>query len=402
MMDRRLRFRQHETDCESGIQFYACSKGAYRGCCSVDPCDTGICPDDLKIGNKRSSSTTSTSRTLRPTPTSPRTTFPSTNTASSTTDTEFTTPLPPPGIPPSSPMIPTESTTSTFKSSTSTSSPSLIPATGIVTLPIPEATILHSGPSRGAFIGGIVGTVVIALLLFIGAFFWFHIRRKRKKAGKWRGSCAVLLCRRQKETTESITSPTVEKAPEPEPCGEPCGELDGSKYRAEMFAPSEGSSFAGSPRTYVDSPSIGSSTTITPSTHSIAWSNEKIVSPGTNSAPLRGLGTYSAVRPGSSIPTISELPATTNPPQPPVPRELEGSSTAESSPHKSLLSPTSRQVSQGVKLTVTTPEGVVLRPNLHDSPAQQHPQCQELETLPHVMSFMDYPDKPHKRDEPSS
>ncbi|OAL74616.1 hypothetical protein A7D00_0210 [Trichophyton violaceum] len=381
-MDMRLWFRQHETDCERGTQFYACSKGAYRGCCSVDPCDTGICPDDEKNVNKTSPFTTSTSRTLRPTPTSFRTTLSSTSTTSSTTiDTEST---PPP--PPTRPMIPTASTTSTFMLSTPASSSSLIPATGIVTLPIPEATIVHSGPSRGAFIGGIVGTVVIALLLLSGAFFWFHIRHKRKKAGKWRGSCAVLLCRHQKEATESITSPTIEKAPEPEACGEPCGELDGSKHRAEMFAPSEGSSFAGSPRIYVDSPSIGSSTTITPSTHSIAWSNEKIVSQGTVSAPLRGL----------------ELPGTTNPPQPPVPRELEGSSTGESSPHKSPLSPTSQQVSQGVKLTVTTPEGVVLRPNLHDSPAQQHPQCQELETPAHVMSFMDYPDKPHKRDEYSS
>lgn len=227
-MDRRLRFRQHETDCERGTQFYACSKGAYRGCCSVDPCDTGICPDDQKYGSKTSSSfTTSTSRTLRPTSTSSRATLSSTITTSSTaTDTEYTTP-----IPPSRPMMPTESITSTFTSSTPTSSSSLIPATGIVTLPMPEATIVHSGPSRGAFIGGIVGTVVIALLLFSGAFFWFHIRRKRKKEGKWRGSCAVLLCRHRKETAESITSPTIEKAPEPEPCGEPCGELDGKSSK---------------------------------------------------------------------------------------------------------------------------------------------------------------------------
>ncbi|EFR02185.1 hypothetical protein MGYG_05188 [Nannizzia gypsea CBS 118893] len=208
----------------------------------------------------------------------------------------------------------------------------------------------------------------------------------------------MLLCRHKKETAESVVSPTVEKAPEPEPCGE----LDGSKYRAEMFTPLEGSTFAGSPRKYADSPSIGSATTISPSTQSIVWSNEKIVMQSAVPAPSRGLGSYSAVNPGGSITTISELPTSANSPRVPDPKRLDDSPSATSSPHPSSLSPPSQRVSQGVQLTVTTPEGVILRPNLHDSPAQQHQQCHELETPQHVMSFMDYPDKSHKKDGPSS
>ncbi|KAJ9373070.1 hypothetical protein DTO282E5_2137 [Paecilomyces variotii] len=36
--------RQTNT-CQAPLQFYRCSKGDFVGCCTADPCDTGVCPD---------------------------------------------------------------------------------------------------------------------------------------------------------------------------------------------------------------------------------------------------------------------------------------------------------------------------------------------------------------------
>jgi hypothetical protein len=32
--------------CPSGKQYYVCAAGNFRGCCTLDPCTTGVCPDD--------------------------------------------------------------------------------------------------------------------------------------------------------------------------------------------------------------------------------------------------------------------------------------------------------------------------------------------------------------------
>lgn len=31
--------------CPSGKQYYVCAKGDFQGCCTVDPCTSGVCPD---------------------------------------------------------------------------------------------------------------------------------------------------------------------------------------------------------------------------------------------------------------------------------------------------------------------------------------------------------------------
>ncbi|EEQ34735.1 hypothetical protein McanCB56680_007685 [Microsporum canis] len=383
MTDRGLRFRRHETDCEKGMQFYACSKGLFRGCCAVDPCNTGECPDNAKspssptTSRQTSRATQTQSPTLHSTSTSRTTTSHTTIASKTKTSLSITS------------MVSTASTITTL---TISSPPTT--ATETVSTAIPQPTIIHLGPSRGAFIGGIVGAVVVALLLCCSACFWLLIRRRRKKAGKWEGTRAMILCRRKKEATTIVASPSSEK---PQDHG-PCGELDGSKYRAEMFAPSDVSTLTASPRTCGDSPSIGSSTTVSPSTQSIAWSNEKIATQSAMSTPLRGFGSVSTMAQGNAINTIPELPAT-NSPQLPAPREPDSSSSATSSlrpPHlPPSMSPFSRE---GVQLTVTTPEGIVLRPNLHDSPAQQHQQYQELEAPLHVMSFMEYSDRKRNKE----
>ena len=37
--------RQSNT-CTGKKQWYVCTKGNFQGCCSTDPCTSGVCPDD--------------------------------------------------------------------------------------------------------------------------------------------------------------------------------------------------------------------------------------------------------------------------------------------------------------------------------------------------------------------
>ncbi|KAJ9267772.1 hypothetical protein DTO195F2_106 [Paecilomyces variotii] len=41
----KIYFPRQANTCEAPLQFYRCSKGDFVGCCTADPCDTGVCPD---------------------------------------------------------------------------------------------------------------------------------------------------------------------------------------------------------------------------------------------------------------------------------------------------------------------------------------------------------------------
>ncbi|KAJ5820275.1 hypothetical protein N7474_005866 [Penicillium riverlandense] len=147
--------------CASGKQWYVCSKGDYSGCCSSDPCTTGICPDDNSAASSTTTSSTKSSST-------------ETTTSTSKTSTETKTSISP---------LPTTSTfadATTVQTTTSTAS-----ATGSITAPAPVATATSSSSlnthssNHAAIIGGVVGSIA-ALALSIILFFlcW---RRKRKQ-----------------------------------------------------------------------------------------------------------------------------------------------------------------------------------------------------------------------------
>ncbi|EHA23478.1 hypothetical protein ASPNIDRAFT_37479 [Aspergillus niger ATCC 1015] len=55
----RLAVRQNGS-CPADAQWYVCAAGGFKGCCSVDPCTTGVCPDESgSSGSTRSSSSSS-------------------------------------------------------------------------------------------------------------------------------------------------------------------------------------------------------------------------------------------------------------------------------------------------------------------------------------------------------
>ncbi|KAJ6117514.1 hypothetical protein N7512_007239 [Penicillium capsulatum] len=131
--------------CTGNKQWYVCTAGNFRGCCSSDPCTTGICPDD---DDSTFTETTSTSSAIPSRSSSiPKT---STTITNSSTSTEETTSI--------------DGATSTASSSSATATP----------VPTPTKSS-PNGAIIGGVVGGVVALIVLALLLF---FCW---RRKRRE-----------------------------------------------------------------------------------------------------------------------------------------------------------------------------------------------------------------------------
>ncbi|KAL1990190.1 hypothetical protein VTN49DRAFT_6029 [Thermomyces lanuginosus] len=135
--------------CPDGFDFYMCAVGAFRGCCSIDPCSTGECPKshrpDGDGGDDNEESTTSKT-TSTPTPT---TTTPTTTMADDHHDHEG-------GV-----------TTHIHGTLTVTATPT---------------SESSGGSSNGAVIGGAVGGVVGGLIIVGIILFVFFRRRKRARA----------------------------------------------------------------------------------------------------------------------------------------------------------------------------------------------------------------------------
>lgn len=126
--------------CPAHKQWYVCAVGDYHGCCSVDPCRTGVCPDDDTLISMSTSSTTSlTSRT---------------NTKA-TQDVALSTL--------------TSATSLTTASSTATAFPTAQSVT----------TSVKTTDQHGMVIGGVVGGIIgFLLLLGLALFLWFSRRKK--------------------------------------------------------------------------------------------------------------------------------------------------------------------------------------------------------------------------------
>ncbi|PTU21428.1 hypothetical protein P175DRAFT_0185972 [Aspergillus ochraceoroseus IBT 24754] len=166
----RLAVRQ-STTCPANRLWYVRTKGPFRGCCSVDPCTSGICPEE---GSTLVSATTyaGTGRTTV-------TTTVKTATATITTRTQ---------------------TTGSFSTSTRTSTVSGAPTSSgraqmhslppSVPLPVPQQQIqqrIQQGMSRTPtlpFIGGGIVGGVLAALIIAGLVVVYMISRSKKKQEK--------------------------------------------------------------------------------------------------------------------------------------------------------------------------------------------------------------------------
>ncbi|OGM46433.1 hypothetical protein ABOM_004817 [Aspergillus bombycis] len=145
--------------CSDNKQWYVCHKGPFQGCCSVDPCSEGVCPDD--IGGIVTTTGTSTKvYTVTPTRSisSKQSTF---ETSTATTSRLETT---------SSPGTTTASTTSTSGAGTGTSAADNDSA---------DAETGHGTPV-GAIVGGAIGGIAFLILLAIALFFAYRRRKKHE------------------------------------------------------------------------------------------------------------------------------------------------------------------------------------------------------------------------------
>ncbi|CAI7678141.1 unnamed protein product [Penicillium pancosmium] len=167
-----LGLQQAGRTCTDGRQWYVCTAGPYIGCCSVGPCTDGVCPDeDSTTTTKKVTTTPTTSKSISTTlSTTETTTAVEESTSSSSSKTT------------SDAASSTASILSTSASISSTTSP---------TTSAESATILTSAISAGqtavstssihhrnaGMIGGVVGTVIAAILLAL--FLYFCIKRRR-------------------------------------------------------------------------------------------------------------------------------------------------------------------------------------------------------------------------------
>ncbi|KAE8407894.1 hypothetical protein BDV37DRAFT_224265 [Aspergillus pseudonomiae] len=127
--------------CSDNRQYYSCFKGPFQGCCSVDPCSKGVCPDDIALIAADTMTSTEV-HTVTPTKSvsSKQSTFETSTTTTSRLETTST------------PGTTTASTTSTSETGT--------------------------GTPVGAIIGGVIGGIAFLILLAIALFFAYCRRKK--------------------------------------------------------------------------------------------------------------------------------------------------------------------------------------------------------------------------------
>ncbi|KAJ5124433.1 uncharacterized protein N7515_008258 [Penicillium bovifimosum] len=214
-------------DCPVGKQWYVCTAGDFHGCCSTDPCTSGVCPDFDPDDNGDSSSplteltdlvltktapgpmvpdvpprTTTTSVAALPESTSADTTASASSPIVSSTSSEIAAgsvaPLPleetpasetsTPTLPVTSEAldVPTSSDTSIVTGATTgaTAASSVLAASNGIASPssTPSDTPSTASSNLGAIIGGVVGGVGA---LIICAIIVFCCCRRKKKTGKY-------------------------------------------------------------------------------------------------------------------------------------------------------------------------------------------------------------------------
>ncbi|KAJ5116363.1 hypothetical protein N7456_000711 [Penicillium angulare] len=150
-----LALRAYET-CTGDKQWYTCSAGDYEGCCSMNPCNNGVCTDDDDDTTTTESTSTSKSSTTTSAPTSST----SHNTSSETTTTTKT-----------------NSQATDFSVENQSSAIPVASPTSTATV----ASKTSANASRGVVIGAVVGGVVVALLIIAIIIFWCRKRKRQQR-----------------------------------------------------------------------------------------------------------------------------------------------------------------------------------------------------------------------------
>ncbi|KAJ5538078.1 hypothetical protein N7494_007557 [Penicillium frequentans] len=143
-----------DATCTGDKLWYVCTAGDYKGCCSSNPCTSGVCPDD----NTTTSSTTKTTTTSK---------FSSTSSddSTSTSSTEGVTTATAEATSSSSAMG--SSSSSTIASATSTSTSTAAP-------------VIFSSSNHSAIIGGAIGGIIAFLIIAVILFFFWKRRQRLK------------------------------------------------------------------------------------------------------------------------------------------------------------------------------------------------------------------------------
>ncbi|KAJ5288595.1 hypothetical protein N7478_001625 [Penicillium angulare] len=146
--------RAYQT-CTGDKQWYTCSANDYEGCCSMDPCDNGVCTDDDDTATTKSTSTSKSSTTTSAS-TSPTSHSTSSEATTTTKTTSQVTDL----------AVENQSSAISAVSSTSTST---------------VASTTSSNATRGVIIGGVIAGVVVALLVIGILIFWCRKRKRQQR-----------------------------------------------------------------------------------------------------------------------------------------------------------------------------------------------------------------------------
>ncbi|KAJ5114869.1 hypothetical protein NUU61_000628 [Penicillium alfredii] len=160
-------FPRQANSCSGSKQWYVCTAGSFRGCCSSDPCTRGVCPDDESVSS--SSTTTSTPSSESSADTDSLTFWTTVNSrtgGAATITTESPT------------TSPTASTTDA--KITSLVKPSTSAAAGTTTLTSSSAAGARSA-SHAGLIGGVVGGIAALVLCTLLIFCW----RRKKRAKRF-------------------------------------------------------------------------------------------------------------------------------------------------------------------------------------------------------------------------
>ncbi|KAJ5372344.1 hypothetical protein N7517_004350 [Penicillium concentricum] len=179
--------------CTGTKQWYVCTAGIFHGCCSSDPCTTGICPDDSD--NDDSSTTPTKLSTLSLTTAGPIARLPSVTPRTTTTSSmsSFSEPTTVLSTDPST-MAPEPSPTASSITSGTSTGAGIIASSSVLaasaspssTSPTtPNATSSNLGAIIGGAVGGVAVLVICAILLFCCC------RRKRKYGKREKGTSLV-------------------------------------------------------------------------------------------------------------------------------------------------------------------------------------------------------------------
>ncbi|KAF4581181.1 hypothetical protein GQ602_007318 [Ophiocordyceps camponoti-floridani] len=155
------------SECPRGTTFYACAETDFHGCCAVDPCRTGLCPDG---GRKTDSGITHT--------------VPNHSVVTVTRHTIVFSEAPSSSSAVDSDVLTTVSTGETFAFSETAATPATIPAvTPRESNPAAKANGLGNASISSGTIVGLVagGVVIIALCLLLLIACKRHRRRRRRR-----------------------------------------------------------------------------------------------------------------------------------------------------------------------------------------------------------------------------